>query len=103
MNVLMTVVSLGLILLGAAIWRFKLVRLLSNVDVNRVDWTRKDELARYAGCFIMLIGIVFGVLAYFIDRVTTERGSIVLAGCTILVIMSFTVIYLAGLGRYMKK
>jgi hypothetical protein len=103
MNLLLVGVGLGLTVLGVSIWRFKLINILSNVNANQVDRSRNDDLARYAGCFIMLIGGVFMLLAYLIERVATERELLVLVLCMVAVILISTIFYLAGLGRYMKK
>ena len=90
-------------LLGAGIWRFEWIHLLSNVDVNAVEPTRKSALARFAGGFVMLVGVLIGLLAYLIERLTTEQELLILIGCAVAIIFLLTGIYLVGLGRYMKK
>lgn len=103
MNIPMFILSVALMLLGAVIWRFRLIHLLSNVDMKEVDDTRKLGLARYAGCFVILVGGIFAVLAYLIGNVTTEREMLILLACMIPIIMIATVFYLAGLKKFMKK
>ncbi|MVM41957.1 hypothetical protein GO730_37030 [Spirosoma sp. HMF3257] len=103
MNIFMFIIGLGIMLLGVAIWRFKLINILSNVDMSQVDLTKKDDLARYAGCFLLLIGGIFSIVAYLLGLVETERGILVLLACIIPLIMVSCIFYLAGLGRYMKK
>lgn len=41
MDFLMTSIGVAILLLGAAIWRFNWIYLLSNVDTNAVDETKK--------------------------------------------------------------
>lgn len=102
MHVILAVVGLFVIFLGAMVWRFRWINLLSNVDINQVDHVRKAALARYAGCFIMALGSQLVLLAYLLGHATTERAQLILLACMLPVIMATTVIYIAGLGRYMK-
>lgn len=99
----MTFIGVALMLLGTAIWRFEWVNLLSNVDVNAVEPARKSALARFAGGFVMTIGGLIGLLAYLMERLTTERELLILIGCAVGIIFLLTGIYLVGLRRYMKK
>ncbi|MCX6216105.1 hypothetical protein [Spirosoma sp.] len=103
MNILMLCTGIGLALLGAGIWRYKATHLLSNVDSNQVDPSKKDGLARYAGLYCIGVGGIFFGLSFVIERFTTERELLLVIGGTVVLIMIATAIYLSGLGRFMKK
>lgn len=100
---LLTFTGIALILLGAAIWRFKWIHLLSNINVKAVNITNKSLLARFAGGYIMLVGVILLILGYLTKCLTTERELLPLVGGSVVVIFLLTGIYLAGLGRYTKK
>ncbi|GAB3013445.1 hypothetical protein [Spirosoma pulveris] len=103
MNMLMLGTALGLAVLGAYIWRYKAINLLSNVDSRQVNPSKKGELARYAGLYCVGIGSIFFGLSFVIERFTTERELLLVIGAAVVVIMIATAIYLSGLGRFMKK
>ncbi len=94
---------MALLLLGAAIWQFKLVHLLSNVDMDQIDPAKKGALARYAGSFVAVVGVVFLVLGYLVMKTISERDVVVLMACLIPVMMVISVTYMVGMGRFTKK
>ena len=94
MDFLMTFIGVAIMVLGAAIWRFNWIRLLSNVDINAVDEIKKEALARFAGGFVLLVGGLITLLAYLTERLTTERELLLLIGCAVVIIFILTGIYL---------
>lgn len=103
MHLIFVFVGIALILLGAAIGQFRLAHLLANVDMDQVDPARKGALARYAGSFVAVIGVVFLMLGYLVMKASSERDVVVLMACLIPVMMVISVTYMVGLGRFMKK
>lgn len=99
MNLVMITVGVLIILLGVVIWRFGLVKLLSNVDQERV--IDKKKATRFAAYYLTFLGICFIVLGYFIDGMS-ERNLILVIACFIPINMVFVVSYMVAQSRNMR-
>lgn len=89
--------------LGLFIWKKQAIYLLSNFPHDPHKLTDKKALARWAGTFIMLIGVIFfisGGLAWWLKGTKYESLIIVLL---LLSTFLLTIIYLIGGQRFVKK
>ncbi|WP_019987427.1 hypothetical protein [Rudanella lutea] len=89
-----------LALLGLAIWRFKLTSWLSNV--NNLDVKDHDGLARFAGIFLIGLGVYAVLCGYLAQQTTTQNGQI---GVMILFVLGSQLAivgYMYGLRKYTR-
>lgn len=88
-----------IILMGAAIWRFKLTHLLSNVDgVRLID---KAKAARLTGLYLLILGSCFIGFGCYVGRLTKRRVVIGLA-CFIPVNSIAVVFYMVAQSKTVK-
>ena len=103
MNLLLLFIGFGIILLGLCIWRFQWIHLLSNVDVNQVESGEESNLARFAGFYIVMVGVILMLLGYLVQYAVTEQQMLTAVLLTVVGIFVMTGIYLSGHSRYLKK
>lgn len=92
-----------LVSLGLFIWKKQAVYLLSNFPHDPNQLTDSAGLARWAGIFLILMGVVAFIsvgLAWWLSGTKYEWGFIVFF---ILSILLLTIIYLIGGQRFVKK
>jgi hypothetical protein len=91
--------GLFLIISGACIWRFQLVRLLNNVNAARV--IDKQKATRNAGIYLMLLGAAFVMFGFKVEALTDQQIILTIA-CFIPANMVVVVSYLVAQSRNMK-
>lgn len=99
MNWILSAVGIVVILIGIAIWRFKLFNLLSNVDKHRV--IDKEKSTRLAGYYLILLGICFFVFG-FVAQSLSDKTIVLVIACFIPINMVFAVTYLFAQSRNMR-
>lgn len=99
MNWILSGVGIGVILLGIAIWRFRLINLLTNVDKTRV--IDQEKAARLAGYYLILLGTCFSLFGYVVQALSDTTIVLILA-CFIPVNMIFVVTYMVFQSRNMR-
>jgi len=88
-------------LLGAAVWQFKLTTWLSNI--NNLDVTNHAGLARYAGLFLIGLGVYAVLCGYFAQQTTTQSGQIAVMILFVIGAQLSMVGYMYGLRKYTKQ
>lgn len=85
-------VGIVVILLGACLWRFRLVHLLSTVDKSRI--IDKEKAVRLTGSYLILLGACFLLFGYYLPDLTDKHIVLTIA-CFIplnmIVVVSFMV------------
>ncbi len=66
-----------LILLGIAIWRYKLIHLLSNVDVDKV--INPEKSLRLAATYIIILGVTLIIFGGVTPHLSKEQILIAIA------------------------
>jgi O-antigen/teichoic acid export membrane protein len=99
MNWIFGIIGLLLILLGAGIWRFKLINLLSNVDKKRV--IDQDKATKVAGYYLILLGICFFTFGYIAHNMNDKTILLIIA-CFIPANMVVVVLYMVVQSRNVK-
>lgn len=99
MNWVLSGVGILVILLGIAIWRFRLFNLLSNVDKTRV--IDREKAARLAGYYLILLGTCFSVFGYVVQDLS-DTAVVLIIACFIPVNMVFVVTYMVLQSRNMR-
>lgn len=105
MNAELIGVAVGLLCagLGATIWRFEWIHLLSNVRAEEVDPSKKSDLARFAGRFMIGIGLLLVLLPFVIRNVQAEGEQLLAIFLVVVGIFAATGFYLKGLRQFLKK
>jgi hypothetical protein len=99
MDWIFAIIGLLFILLGAGIWRFKLINLLSNVDKKRV--IDQDKATKVAGYYLILLGICFVAFGYMAKKMNDKTILLIIA-CFIPANMVVAVSYMVVQSRNMK-
>ncbi|SEJ75098.1 hypothetical protein SAMN05216327_11883 [Dyadobacter sp. SG02] len=94
--------SIGLLVigLGVSIWRFRLVRWLSNIPRGR-EIIDKEKAARLGGSYLCLIGLCFIAFGYAVDNLS-DQAVMVIVACFIPVNMVALVSYLVAQSKNIR-